>query len=95
MPLSKQIVGYVASLSRIEMNAAELEKMSNQLDTIIGFIDELRSCDVNGVEPMPYIVPVNNRFRSDTPSQSLPIEKTLLNAPHGQDRFFAVPRVLE
>lgn len=95
MSLSKETVEYVANLSRIELAKEELEKISRQLESIIGFIDALRSANVTDVEPTDHIVPVNNRLRSDEPRGSLPIEKTLANAPHKDGRFFVVPKVIE
>ncbi|HNQ51008.1 MAG TPA: Asp-tRNA(Asn)/Glu-tRNA(Gln) amidotransferase subunit GatC [Candidatus Omnitrophota bacterium] len=95
MALSKQTVEYVAHLSRIELTEEELEKLSKQLESIIGFIDALRAADVAGVRPTDHILPLNNALRPDEPRPSLPIEKTLANAPRKDGRFFAVPKVIE
>lgn len=95
MALSKQTIEYVAHLSRIELTVEELEKLSKQLESIIGFIDALRSADVAGVRPTDHILPLNNALRTDEPRPSLPIEKTLANAPRKDGRFFAVPKVIE
>ena len=95
MPLSKETVEYVANLSRIELQSGELEKISKQLETILGFIDTLNSIDVTNVEPTSHILCVNNIWRSDEPKESLPIEKTLANAPLKEGRFFVVPKVID
>jgi len=95
MALSKQTVEYVAHLSRIELTEEELEKLSKQLESIIGFIDALRAADISGIEPTDHILPLNNALRPDEPRPSLPIEKTLANAPRKDGRFFAVPKVIE
>ncbi len=95
MALSKETVEYVANLSRIELTAGELEKLSKQLESILGFIDTLKTLDVSGIEPTAHILPISNVLRDDEPRQSLPIEKTLANAPASEGNFFVVPKVIE
>ncbi|MFA5099351.1 MAG: Asp-tRNA(Asn)/Glu-tRNA(Gln) amidotransferase subunit GatC [Candidatus Omnitrophota bacterium] len=95
MALSKETVEYVANLSRIELKTEELEVISSQLESVLGFIDKLRTLDVTAIEPTSHILPVKNVFREDEPRESLPIDKTLANAPAREGRFFAVPKVIE
>jgi aspartyl-tRNA(Asn)/glutamyl-tRNA(Gln) amidotransferase subunit C len=95
MALSKETVEYVANLSRIELKAGELEVISTQLEAILGFIDKLSTLDVTEIEPTSHILPLKNVLRRDEPRESLPIDKTLANAPAREDRFFAVPKVIE
>jgi len=95
MALSKETVKYVADLSRIELDPQELEKLSLQLQTILGFIDQLNQADIEGIEPTSHILPLNNVLRDDQLKESLTIERTLANAPQKKDNFFVVPRVIE
>jgi aspartyl-tRNA(Asn)/glutamyl-tRNA(Gln) amidotransferase subunit C len=95
MALSKETVQYVANLSRIDIKPEELERISKQLEDILGFIDKLSKLDVSNVEPTNHILSVNNVLRQDIPQQSLPIDKTLANAPAKKGRFFVVPKVIE
>ncbi len=95
MPLSPEIVKYVADLSRIELTPEELNQLSQQLQTIIGFIDQLNSVDVSGITGTSYIFPISNTLREDIPRDSLPVEKTLSNAPRKKGNFFVVPKVIE
>ncbi|MCX6813609.1 MAG: Asp-tRNA(Asn)/Glu-tRNA(Gln) amidotransferase subunit GatC [Candidatus Azambacteria bacterium] len=95
MDLSKETVQYVAQLARIELQDKELEKLSHQLKDILDFIDKLKTLDVSGVNPTTHALTLNNVLREDRPGKSLPIEKTLANAPHKQDNFFVVPKVIE
>ena len=95
MALSKETVEYVANLSRIELQADELEKISKQLESILGFIDTLRTAEIANIAPTDHILPLSNALRKDEPQESLPIEKTLSNAPQKDGRFFVVPKVIE
>ena len=95
MSLSKETVQYVADLSRIELTSGELEKLSLQLQAILGFIDQLGKADISGISPTSHILPLCNVLREDEPKDSLPVEKTLANAPQKKDNFFVVPKVIE
>lgn len=95
MPLSPEIVKYVADLSRLELTTAELDKLSKQLQAILGFIDKLNQADISGIAETNHILPISNVFREDTPRESLPVEKTLANAPQKKGHFFVVPKVID
>ena len=95
MGIDKKIVEDVAHLARIELDAKELERLSSQLEHILAFIDKLSSLNTDNVVPTSHILPLNNVLRKDEPRASLPIEKTLANAPSKQGSFFSVPKVIE
>ena len=95
MSINRETVEYVAKLSRIELQANELDKLSRQLQTILDFIDRLKKLDVEGVAATSHILPINNIFKADTPADSLGSEKTLLNAPEKKESFFVVPKIIE
>lgn len=95
MGLSPQTVQYVADLSRIELSAGELEKLSKQLESILAFIDQLKLLDISSTLPTSHILPVNNVLRDDVLRPSLTVDKTLANAPKKKGNFFLVPKVIE
>lgn len=95
MAIDKKTVEHVAHLARIELDPAELDKLSGQLKDILDFIDKLGRVDVSNIKPTSHILPINNVLREDVPSASLPIEKTLANAPEKDGNFFVVPKVID
>lgn len=95
MAIDKETVKYVAHLSRIELEPKELDKLSGQLKDILDFIDKLKKLDVSDIKPTSHILPVNNVLREDSPKPSLPLEKTLMNAPLKEGNFFVVPKIIE
>jgi aspartyl-tRNA(Asn)/glutamyl-tRNA(Gln) amidotransferase subunit C len=95
MSIDKKTIDYVAHLARIELQPKELEKLSRQLEDILAFIDKLSRLDTKDVPPTSHILPINNVLRQDTPGKSLPIDKTLENAPGREGNFFSVPKVIE
>jgi aspartyl-tRNA(Asn)/glutamyl-tRNA(Gln) amidotransferase subunit C len=95
MSITRETVEYVAHLSRVKLEAQELEKISGQLKSILDFIDKLKSVNTDNVAPTSHILPVSNVLRQDQPDVSLSAEKALENAPQKRDSFFIVPRVVE
>ena len=95
MGIDKKTVEDVAHLARIELDTKELEKLSSQLEHILAFIDKLSSLNTDNIAPTSHVVMINNVLRKDEPQASLPIEKTLKNAPRKQGSFFLVPKVIE
>jgi aspartyl-tRNA(Asn)/glutamyl-tRNA(Gln) amidotransferase subunit C len=95
MAITKETVEYVAHLSRIKLDAQELEKISGQLSSVLDFIDKLRSLNTDNIVPTSHILPINNVLRQDQPGVSLPAGKALENAPEKRDSFYVVPKVIE
>ncbi len=95
MAITKETVEYVAHLARMELKPKELEKLSKQLQDILGFIDKLKKINIENIAPTSHILPINNVFREDNLKKSLPCEKALENAPAREGNFFSVPKVIE
>ncbi len=95
MAINKETVRYVAHLARIDLKPKELEKLSQQLQDILDFIDKLKKLNIEDVNPTSHILPINNILRDDVPAKSLSPGQALGNAPQRQGNFFEVPKVIE
>lgn len=95
MAITKETVKYVAHLARIELEPEELERLSQQLQDILDFIDKLKEADIKNISPTSHILPINNVLREDELRESLPPGKALGNAPQRERNFFVVPKVIE
>ena len=62
---------------------------------ILGYVAQLKSVDVTGVEPMAHPLPLKNVLREDVVRPSLSVEQVLANAPAKDGDYFAVPKVLD
>ena len=92
--ISIEDVRKVATLARLSLDDARLEKLAGQLGSILEYVDQIGQVDVTGIEPMAHALPVHNVFRADVIEPSLPLEKVLMNAPETDGPFFKVPKVL-
>ena len=93
--ISREEVQHVARLARLALTDEELERMRQQLDAILAYIDKLRELDVEGVEPTSHAVPLVNVMRDDDIAPSLSQEAALANAPDRAGELFRVPRIIE
>jgi aspartyl-tRNA(Asn)/glutamyl-tRNA(Gln) amidotransferase subunit C len=85
----------VARLARLDLSDADLAVFTKQLTAILGYMDQLKGLNTEGVEPLAHPLPVQNVFRPDELSPSLPVDEALANAPARSGDFFAVPAVLD
>ena len=95
MKISREEIEHVANLARLRFGEAELEKFTDQLNTILTYIDKLNELDTSEIEPTYHVLDLVNVFREDQVQPSLPGEAALANAPERADGFFQVPRIIE
>ncbi|MGQ7830980.1 Asp-tRNA(Asn)/Glu-tRNA(Gln) amidotransferase subunit GatC [Altererythrobacter sp. Z27] len=100
MSVDKTTVAKIASLARIKMDDAELERMVPELNGILKWVDQLGEVDVTGIEPMTAVIPNHLRLRDDVVDAD-PLtgggkrDDVLANAPAAEHGFFGVPKVIE
>ncbi|MCM5560277.1 Asp-tRNA(Asn)/Glu-tRNA(Gln) amidotransferase subunit GatC [Pleomorphomonas sp. JP5] len=95
MSVDTATVRRVARLARIKVTDDEAERMTNELNSILGFVEQLDEVDVAGVEPMTSVVSVKMRRRQDVVTDGEDAEGVTANAPVSEDNFFLVPKVVE
>lgn len=95
MAIDKATVVKVARLARIAVSDDEAEALRGDLNTILGFVEQLNEVDVEGVAPMTAVVHVPLKQREDVVTEGGQADKVLANAPVREGPFFAVPKVVE
>ncbi len=95
MKITKEQVEYVANLAHLELTEKEKEIFTQQLDSILTYIEKLNELDTEDIKPISHVLPINNVFREDIVKSSLPLDKVLANAPDRKNSYFRVPRVIE
>ena len=93
--IEKKDVEHVARLARLALTDAEIEKMREQLNGILAYIEKLNALQTDDVEPTSHAVPMVNVMRDDAPGPCLPRDEALANAPDRAGEFFRVPRIIE
>jgi aspartyl-tRNA(Asn)/glutamyl-tRNA(Gln) amidotransferase subunit C len=93
--IDRKDVEHVARLTRLALTEPELERMREQLNSILAHLDTLRAVPTEGVEPTSHAVDVVNVMREDEPAPCLSRDAALANAPDPSGGLFRVPRIIE
>ena len=95
MSVDLQTVKRVARLARIAVSEEDAERMTGELNAILGFVEQLNEVDVSGVEPMTSVLPMAMKKRADVVTDGGKAGDILANAPARDDDYFLVPKVVE
>ena len=95
MRISKEEVRQIARLARLSPSEEEIDRLTGELDSILGYFEKLNELDTTGIEPTSYAVEVNWPFREDRVLPSLPVDEVLGNAPDKDRGMFRVKKVIE
>lgn len=95
MSVDAATVTRIARLARIRIEADEVTRYQDELNVILGFVEQLNEVDVTDVEPMTSVTPMRLRRREDVVSDGGYAERIVANAPLSEDNFFMVPKVVE
>ena len=95
MSTDADTVRRIAHLARIALAADEVEHLREELNAILAFVEQLSEIDVDGVEPMTSVIPMQMRKRADVVTDGGIADEILKNAPAAEDHFFVVPKVVE
>lgn len=95
MSVDNETVKRIARLARIRVSDNDLPGYAEELNAILGFVEQLDEVDVEGVDPMTSVTPMALRQRDDRVTMGNHPEKIVANAPLTEDNFFMVPKVIE
>lgn len=95
MSVDADTVRRIGRLARIRVTEDEVAAYEGELNAILGFVEQLGEVDVEGVEPMTSVAPMQLRRREDAVTDGGYAEKIVANAPLSEDNFFMVPKVVE
>ena len=97
MPITRSDVEKIADLARLELTAQETDLFTQQLGTIIGYVEKLDEIDTTDVAPMSHCTPggeSENAARDDEVRPGLGQKIAVENAPDSESGYFKVPRVI-
>jgi aspartyl-tRNA(Asn)/glutamyl-tRNA(Gln) amidotransferase subunit C len=95
MSADADTVRRIAQLARIALAEDEVEHLREELNAILAFVEQLSEVNVDGIEPMTSVIPMQMKKRADVVTDGGIADEILKNAPAAEDHFFAVPKVVE
>ena len=95
MEVTDALVNKLAHLSRLEFNAADKERIKNDLQRMVSLVEKLDELNLEETEPLLHMSSNINVLREDTVNPSVTRTEALKNAPVHDDKFFKVPKVIK
>lgn len=99
MSLTPQDIDRIANLARLELSAAESERLLVQANDFFKMVEKMRAVDTTGIEPLAHpmdtIQEVALRLRDDVVSEPNQREANQRSAPAVENGLFLVPKVIE
>jgi aspartyl-tRNA(Asn)/glutamyl-tRNA(Gln) amidotransferase subunit C len=85
----------IAHLARIAVKDEEVAHLAGEINAVLAFVEQLAEVDVEGVEPMTSVTPMQMKMRQDVVNDGGIADAIVKNAPASEDHFFLVPKVVE
>lgn len=95
MSVDSAVVRRIAHLARIAVEENEVERLGGEINAILSFVETLSAVDVEGVEPLTSVLPMQMKKRADMVTDGGIVDDILANAPVREDNYFVVPKVVE
>ena len=95
MSVDAATVRRIAHLARIAVAEDEVEHLQGELNAILAFVEQLSEVNVDGVEPMTSVTPMEMKERKDEVTDGGMPDDIVRNAPATEGHFFLVPKVVE
>jgi aspartyl-tRNA(Asn)/glutamyl-tRNA(Gln) amidotransferase subunit C len=95
MSVDAATVRRIAHLARIAVTETEVPHLQGELNAMLAFVEQLGEVNVEGVEPMTSVMPMEMKKRPDVVTDGDIADDIVRNAPATEDHFFLVPKVVE
>jgi aspartyl-tRNA(Asn)/glutamyl-tRNA(Gln) amidotransferase subunit C len=92
--INEEVVRSVASLARINLQAAEVKQLTKNLEDILHYVAKLEQLDVSRIQPTSHVLPLENVYREDIVKPSLSQQEALSIGPYHTKGHFNVPKVI-
>ena len=100
MPLELSDVERIAQLAQLEISDAQVRKTAEQLNNILAMVEQLRSIDTTGIEPLAHPISafkddVALRLRDDVVTEENHRAEYQASSPAVENGLYLVPKVIE
>jgi aspartyl-tRNA(Asn)/glutamyl-tRNA(Gln) amidotransferase subunit C len=95
MSISDQDMQHLKTLARLELSPEETTSLKQDLNAMLGYFEQIRGLDTDGVEELARPIAMYNVFRDDTVQPSLPHSEVMTLANESEDAYFKVPRTVD
>ena len=90
-----KLIDDLSRLAKLQFDKQSSEKMKEDLDTILSFVEKLSEVNTDDVDPLIFMSEEVNILREDAIANEVSQENALKNAPQKDSDYFKVPTVLK
>ena len=94
MSVDLKTVDRIATLAKLSFDDEEKKEITQDLNKMLAFIDQLNEVDTEGVEPLIYMLDEETPLRKDEMIQTISQKEALKNSPEKDTDFIKVPEVI-
>ena len=95
MKIDKNTTLKIAKLTRVKIKDSEIDELSNQLSSILDWVELLNEVNTDNVKPLSNVSITKLPLRKDNENKEDNSKEVLLNAPEKLENYFVVPKVIE
>ena len=95
MKISLETVEKVAHLSRLKVIPGEAERLVEEMNEILNWMQKLDELPTDEIEPLIHISEEINQLREDVAVKQMSVKEALLNVPVKDSDYIRVPKVIE
>lgn len=95
MTISQNELEQIARLAYLETDAEQASTLSAEINSIMNFVDNLRSVDTNNVAPLYHPFDLHQRLREDKVSENECLAQLEEIAPLFEEGLYLVPKVID
>jgi aspartyl-tRNA(Asn)/glutamyl-tRNA(Gln) amidotransferase subunit C len=94
--MQREDIEHLASLARIQLSEEEVQRLPEQLSSIVSYVSAVRDMTADAVAAEPQVGAVHNVFRKDvvTNEPEQYTEAMLEEMPNTEGRYLAVKKIL-
>lgn len=95
MSISDKDMQHLKTLARLELSPDETEALKHDLNAMLGYFDQIKNLETEGVEELARPIDLYNVFREDEVKPSLPHEAAMKLSVEQEGGYFKVPRTVD
>ena len=95
MKIDKNTILKIAKLTKVKINNNEIAELSNQLSSILDWVEILNEVNTDNIEPLSNVSKSKLYLRKDEKNIENKSNEVLSNAPEKLENYFVVPKVIE
>lgn len=95
MSFNEKTIKNIAKLARLNFPTEQEQKFTKDIESILNWVEELKTVDVTGVEPLVSVSTQESSLRDDVVTTGGLQSELMQNAPETAHGFYVVPKMVE